>query len=291
MDLIPALRTFATVAEQGSFTQAAQQLELSRATASKQIAFLERYYGARLLRRTTRRLSLTDDGCALQRRAIDILAEIDALDDVFQQRAVEPQGRLRVSAPLYVGEHYLSPAMARLAAEWPGLQLDIDLTDRRIDLIEEGYDLVVRIGELRDSSLISRKLGETGVALVASPAYLQRYGTPAQPADLARHEMLWYRYGQSVFTGTLDLRRQAEPHYRTNSGAVLRDLALAGHGIALLPNFLIGDALDTNQLVSVLPEHTQLRLGIYAIYVGTRRASARLNVAIDALIEAFADFR
>jgi DNA-binding transcriptional LysR family regulator len=287
------IAVFVRVVERGSFTLAADDLRLSRAVVSKYLSRLEERLGARLLNRTTRRLSLTEAGAALfeaSRGAIERIEEAQAAVARFQ---AAPRGRLRVSAPMSFGILHLGPAIADFSREYPGVTLDIRLDDRFVNLVEDGIDVAVRIGLLTDSSLIARKLGITRVVACASPAYLAEHGEPQSPQDLATHDCLIYSYlananvwrflsreGREIpvaVTGTL----------RINNGIVLAEAALAGRGVLVTPSFYVAPMLRERRLQRVLAEYRLPELGIYAVYPQNAHVPPKVRVFIDYLAARF----
>ena len=287
------IAVFVRVVERGSFTLAADDLRLSRAVVSKYLSRLEERLGARLLNRTTRRLSLTEAGAALfeaSRGAIERIEEAEAAVAQFQ---AAPRGRLRVSAPMSFGILHLGPAIADFSREYPGVTLDIRLDDRFVNLVEDGIDVAVRIGLLTDSSLVARKLGLTRAVACASPAYLAEHGEPQSPEDLATHDCLIYSYlananvwrflsreGREIpvaVTGTL----------RINNGIVLAEAALAGRGVLVTPSFYVAPMLRDGRLRRVLAEYRLPELGIYAVYPQKEHVPPKVRAFIDYLAARF----
>ena len=289
MDLLTSMRVFATVAGTGSFTQAADRLDLSRAMVSKHVAALEAHLGSRLLNRTTRRLSLTESGTAYYERCQQILADIEEAEAAAGQLTSVPQGTLKVTMPLAYGLHRLGTLVAEYARLNPSVKLDLSLSDRYADLVEEGFDLAVRIGALPDSSLIARKLGATRSVVCASPGYLEKYGTPAHPADLARHSCLGYTYTGSGTEWRLSHEDEEENipitgAIRANNGDMLRLAALNGAGLILQPLFIVEEDLKAGRLVQVLEQYTSSQYGIYAVYPSRKHLSAKVRTFVDFLV-------
>jgi DNA-binding transcriptional LysR family regulator len=281
------------VVERGSFTLAADDLRLSRAVVSKYLSRLEERLGARLLHRTTRRLSLTEAGAALfeaSRGAIERIEEAEAAVAQFQ---AAPRGRLRVSAPMSFGILHLGPAIADFSREYPGVTLDIRLDDRFVNLVEDGIDVAVRIGVLTDSSLVARKLGVTRAVTCASPAYLGEHGEPQSPEDLATHDCLIYSYLANANVWRFLSRDGREipvavsGTLRINNGIVLAEAALAGRGILVTPSFYVAPMLRDGRLKRVLADYRLPELGIYAVYPQKEHVPPKVRVFIDYLAARF----
>ena len=293
MDKLDGMRLFVKVVELGSFAAAAEALEVSRAMATTHIARLEERLGVRLLNRTTRRLSLTEAGSAYYERCAAVVAEIDTLEHSLQAMAEEPRGVVKITAPVSFGTSHLGPALGDYLDRYPHVRLDVSLSDRTVDLVEEGYDLAVRISRLADSTLVARRIASTHVLACAAPAYLARRGHPSQPRDLGEHDCLGYAYSGSgglwEFAGPdgpAAVRVRTET--RANSGDLLRVLAKHGHGIALLPEFLITEELAAGTLVEILPGYSAGELGIFALYPSRKFLSAKVRTLVDFLAQRFA---
>ncbi len=284
------LEIFAAVVETGSFTAAARRLERSKAAVSRQIHGLEERLGTLLLHRTTRALSLTGAGAALYERTVGPLADLRDAEAAVSSLQSSPRGRLRVSLPVAYGRLVAAPALLALAEENPGLELDLSFSDRFVDLVGEGLDLAVRIGELSDSSLVARRLGDARRMVCAAPAYLARRGVPQRPADLAVHDGLLYAHQTHGpawrFAGGVAV--QVRGRVRSDSGDALRAAALAGLGVAWLPDFYVAADLAAGRLVAVLEEHRAEPLGVWAVYPHRRHLSAKVRLAVDRLAEAAA---
>lgn len=292
MSKIQEMSSFVAVVEAGSFVRAAEATGLSKAAVSRHVGELEQRLGVRLLRRTTRRLSLTDEGQTFFARAKEVLAAIDEVESELTSRSAEPSGSIRVSAPLSFGVLHLAPLWGPFAAANPKVTLDIVLGDRAVDLVDEGYDLAIRITLLPDELLIGRKLASTRMVLCASPTYLQRNGTPAHPSDLVRHTAISYSYWSTGdewhFTGpqgVVSVRTNSRIH--TNNGDTCRRAALAHQGIILQPDFMIGDDLRRADLLELMPEYVSVELGIYAVYPTRKHLPLKLRRLIDFLVEQF----
>ncbi len=292
LDTLVGMAVFARVVDDGGFSAAARRLGLSKSAVSKQVAALEDRLGARLLNRTTRRMSLTEAGTALVERCRRVLAEAEAAQDAIGLLQAAPTGVLRVNAPMTFGTLHLAPAIPDFLERHPGISVDLNLNDRMVDLVEEGFDVAVRIARLADSSLVARKLAPMRRVMVASPLYLARRGVPERLADLAGHDCFSYSYvaagDEWRFTGP-DGEEVVQPtgRLRANNGEVLREAALAGIGIAVLPVFIAGPDLAAGRLVQVLPQYDNRGGAIYAVWPSGRHPSPKLRAFVDFLAERF----
>lgn len=292
---LTAQATFAQVVEAASFSAAARTLGLSKSAVSKQVGRLEARLGVQLLHRTTRRLSLTEAGAVFYEGCQRMLAEAEAAERAVTHLAAAPRGHLRLNAPMSFGVLHLSPHLPDLLRRCPELTLDLALNDRLVDLVEEGYDLAIRIGRLPDSSLIARRLAPSRTVLCAAPAYLEAHGIPDRPRDLKRHACLLYSYqadGEAWrLTGPEGAERVAiAGRFRVNNGDALRQVALGGLGIARLPTFIVGDDLRAGRLQRILPDwEIAAEAAVHAVYPATRNLSPKVRAAIDFLAERFGD--
>lgn len=293
MDRLSEMEAFVRVVDLGGFTEAARKIGLSKSAVSKHVASLEERLGARLLNRTTRRVSPTEIGLAFYDRAIRVLAEAAEADAMVSSMQDAPRGELRVSAPVSFGIRTLSPAVAGFLKEYPDISVHMVLDDRFVELVAEGFDLAIRIGELPDSSLRARKLTDAQLHLVASPEYLDARGAPEGVQALADHNLLHYSNLSSGNYWRLNGSNGSERHVRAvgrltiNNGDALRQAAVDGLGVAFLPDFILGDALETGELVEILPESRRAPLGVYAVYPQGRFPQPKLRAFIDYLVEAF----
>lgn len=290
---VRGLQVFAAIVEEGSVTRAASRLGSAKSHVSSQLARLESDLGTRLLNRTTRRISLTQAGAAFFERVQAILAGIEEAEQEVTQLAAEPRGILRLGAPMSFGTRYLGDAVAGFMERHPSVSVEMTLTDRRVDVIEERLDVVVRIGALDDSSLVARRLCETRMRLVASPAYLAQSGRPRTPAELRGHDFLVYDHGPERtrwrFEGPGgETSIELTGRLRANNGDVLVAAARAGRGIARLPDFLCADAIDRGELESLCEEWAESSLGVWALYPPTRFPSAKVRAFVDDLVGYFA---
>lgn len=291
-DNLAAMAVFARVVENRSFTQAAGALGRSKSAVSKAVSALEDRLGARLLNRTTRRLSLTEAGAAYYERAARILAEAAEADSAVSALQDEPRGTLRVNAPMSFGQRHLAPAIGAFLERYPELRLDITLSDRIVDLIGEGYDVAVRIAALPDSSLIAAKLAPNRRLVCATPGYLARAGTPRHPQDLRRHNCFGYTYQATGNTwrfvgpeGPVAVRVTGT--LSANNGEILKAAVLEGLGLSLIPSFSIAGELKSGELVNVLPDYIDTETSVYAVYPHSRHLSAKVRAFVDFLRHRF----
>jgi DNA-binding transcriptional LysR family regulator len=293
MDRLATMEAFVKVAETKSFSEAARRLRSSKSLVSRQISDLEAHLGVRLLQRTTRSLTLTEEGRAYHDQVTRILGEIDEANAAVSQSTVAPRGRLRVSAPMSFGILHVAPAVGRFLARFPEVELDLSLNDRYVDLIDEGFDLSIRVGRLAESSLVARKLAPFRMILCASPGYLERHGTPKSPEELKQHNCLCY--STNSLTPEWRLQKldgspwtvQIAGHLHANNGDVLRTAALDGVGITYLPSFIVGSDLQNAGLVAILSEYVPTDAAIYAVYPHSRHLSPKVRAFIDFMLEHF----
>jgi DNA-binding transcriptional LysR family regulator len=293
MDLITSMRAFAQVAEQRSFTAAAERLGISRGMATRYVAQLEDHLGARLLHRTTRRVSLTEAGAAYFERCAQLLLDLDEAEAVASSHVAEARGTLRVTCALAFGVRYLAPLLGGYMEANPRVTVELSFNDRTVDLVEEGYDLAIRIGTLASSSLAARRLGGARLLVCASPSYWRRHGMPREPEDLARHQALHYTYSSTSDEWRFaDAAGKARPvrirhRLRADNGEALLRAAVGGIGVVQLPSFLVHDAVARGELVVALEEFCSPALGIHAVYPARRLLAAKVRNFIDYLAAAF----
>ncbi|MBF0161095.1 MAG: LysR family transcriptional regulator [Magnetococcales bacterium] len=286
------METFVRVVDSGSFSEAARKGAVSRAVVSKYLVVLEEYLGVRLLNRTTRRLHLTAEGEIYYQRCKKILEEITETEQSVTHLHAAPRGLLRVSAPMSFGIQHLSPAIADFLLEFPGIEMDLVLNDRYVDLVEEGFDVAVRIGILEDSTLMARRLATAKLVLCASPAYVARCGMPKEPEELTQHACLSYSYTAvpalwRFFRGGEERVVRTKGPLQVNNGDAMRIAVRAGVGVAVFPDFLVVEDLRANTLIPLLPEFDMPPLGIYAVYPPTRHMSAKVRKFVDCLVDRF----
>lgn len=287
MDRWAAMQSFVRVVESGSFVAAANRLELSTSSLSRQINELEQHLGARLLNRTTRRLSLTESGQAFYERAVALLSDLAEAEALVGQSAVAPRGTLRLTCSYNMAEKRIAPAIASFVEQYPDVKFDVVVSDRLIDLIDEGFDLAIRVGQVGSDRLVARRLGTMQLIACAAPAYLQRHGHPKVPQDLSAHNVLTYAYAStprswrfSDDSGQLhDVRVTGSLH--ANSGDTLAAAAIAGLGIACEPDFVVGDAIADGRLARVLPGFDAMRGDIWAVYPSRRHLSLKVRLFVD----------
>jgi DNA-binding transcriptional LysR family regulator len=290
MDIVSGMKIFVAVVDNGSFSSAADRLDMSRAMASKSVAALEAHLGTRLLNRTTRQLSLTEAGVAFYERSVQILADIWEAEQVAGRMATEPRGALKVTMPLAYGLHRLGPVIAAYARRYPQVTLNLSLSDRKVDLVEEGYDVAIRIGKLPESGLIARKLGTVHGVVVGAPDYLERQGRPKVPADLADHLCLGYSLASLGDEWRLQgpggiVSVRSSGSIRADSGDMLRLAAVAGSGLIFQPWFIVEEDVRARRLERVLKDYTSEELGIYAVYPSRRYLSAKVRTFVDFMFE------
>jgi DNA-binding transcriptional LysR family regulator len=295
MDRFAQLQAFVEVVEAGSFSRAADRLGIGKSLVSRRVSELEKNLGAQLLQRTTRSLSLTSHGRAFFERAIRILGDLEEAEQAIADDAGALRGKLRLAAPLSFGLHHLGRAINGFLADHPGIELDLDLNDRQIDLVEEGFDMAIRIGDLPDSTLIARRLGAARFATCASPGYLAEHGEPKTPDELSGHVGLHYSNATLAeawrFGGTDKEPITAIPgiRLRASNGDALAAAAMAGLGIVNLPTFIVADALRAGDLIAILQDYRRAPLGIHALYPPGRLMPRRLRLFSDYLEGRFGD--
>lgn len=292
MDNLSAMAVFIEVVQAHSFSAAAARLGLSKSAVSKRISGLEDRLGARLLNRTTRRLSLTEVGAAYFERCGQILAEIEDAEAAVGRLQFEPRGTLRVNAATSFSLLHLARVIPDFLERYPDIRIDLTLNDRLIDVVEEGYDLALRIAQLPDSSLIARKIASTCMVVCGSPDYFRRHGVPRTPAELSAHNCLiytnvatpddWRFHGAD---GPVSVR--VSGNYRANNGDMLRAALLAGVGVGMSPTFLVGQDIQAGALQVVLPGLVAKTQSIYAVYPHSRHLSAKVRGFVDFLVERF----
>lgn len=294
MDRLQALTSFAKVVEMGSFARAAERLGVSTSAVSRQVAELEAHLDARLLNRTTRRLSLTEAGQSYYERCVQVLADLDEAEAELRSASVAPRGTLRITCGVSFGARYLAPLLAEFAAKHTGIRYDLDLSDRFVDIVDEGYDLAVRIGLAGAQSLVSRRIGTTRIVCCAAPEYLARRGLPAVPADLLTHDCLGYSYVADSDAwrferdGVESVVRVPIRHH-ANNGRMLAALAVAGAGVVYGPDFILAPNIRSGQLVWLFPGLRGPVAPISAVYPSRRHLSAKVRTFVDFLAARSAD--
>jgi DNA-binding transcriptional LysR family regulator len=283
---------FARVAEEQSFTNAAKSLGIPKSTVSRRVSHLEEQLGVRLLQRTTRKLRLTDVGAAYAHRCAAIRADIEEANLAVASAVDVPRGTLRVTAPVEIGRRYLAPLLSEYTERYPEVELEVYLADRLVDLVGDGYDLGIRVGDLQDSSLIARPLGPTQQLLCASPAYLEAHTTPRTPSDLKRHRII-------VFAGQIggsswrligpegEITVPVRPTMLANDFSVVMQLVTHGRGIARTPSWVASEAISRGELTRVLEPYAPPEVGMYAVYPTRRHLSAKVKTFLDLVVERF----
>jgi DNA-binding transcriptional LysR family regulator len=291
LDELLQIQSFVGVMEAGGFRAAARQLGLSASAVSKRVRALEERLGARLLQRTTRRVVPTEGGQAFYERAREILADLREAETALTEHQQEARGTLRVAAPMDFGRRHLAQPLADFASRHPQLVLDVDLSDRFVDVVGEGFDVAIRIGALEDSGLVARRIAPCRRLLVAAPRYLRQRGTPGDPAELPGHDFIGYALETSrtwrLAGETGGRRMPLGERHRANNGEMVRALAVAGLGIALLPTFLTCDALRNGELQAVLPDQLDADIAIHAVYPHRRHLSAKVRLFVEHLVGCF----
>ena len=295
MNKFADIEAFTAVVEAGTFSAAGERLGVAKSVVSRRISQLERRLGSRLLHRTTRRLALTDTGRNFYQRAVQILADLDDAEQSVTEETLELRGSLKLAAPLSFGLTHMSGAIAEVLKEHPAIELNLDLNDRNINLVEEGFDMAVRIGNLEDSTLVSRRLGTAQNITCASQSYLDRHGEPTHPDELHQHVGLQYSnipYKQQwryVNQDGKTIYAQPQIRIRSNNGESLASAAIAGLGITTGPTFIMGKYIKEGSLVSILNEYQRPSVGIHAVYPPGRLVPRRIQVFSDFLAGLYGD--
>lgn len=293
---IDDIAVFVRVAELRNFSAAGRDLRLSAAVVSNRIGNLERRLGVQLLNRTTRRVALTPEGEIYYDHCVRILQEVERAEDAIVAQRAQPRGPLKVTCPTVFGRMHLAPLIPRFTADYPDIQVRLNLADPLHDLIKEGYDLAIRVADLKDSTAIVRKLADNRRFLCAAPAYLDQYGVPKRPEDLLDHACLLLRFpGSQQFRWVLGSQGKKDGPTTINvsgamdsdSGEAVRDWCLAGYGIALLSVYEAGHDIKEGRLKVVLPDHPPPGHGIYALYPHGRYVPPRVRAFIDFLAKAY----
>lgn len=290
---LASLALFAEVARLRSFSEAARQAGIAKSAVSKRIARLEDELGVRLLRRSTRTLSLTDEGVRVYEHCAAIVAAAAAAESSARSASEELRGTIRINAPVTFAHMHLARALAPFLAGHPGIAIDLATDDRYVDVIDSGYDIIIRVGRLRDSGLYAKKLVSDRLVIVASPAYLARAGTPEAPGDLVRHDCLHYTLVPMPlewrFRGAngQPLHVPVRGTLTATDGAVLRAASLAGIGIAVLPSFMVADDLAHGRLVTLLDPFRRAEIGIHAMLAHRTGTPRRIRALLDHLVDHF----
>ncbi|MHC8350935.1 LysR family transcriptional regulator [Pseudomonas sp. RT4P38] len=293
MDRALEMQVFCTVVDKGTFVGAAEPLEMSKAAISRYVSALEERLGARLLHRTTRKLSLTEEGRQFYHQAREVLALMDQAEEAVSSAVPEPSGILRVNAPVSFGVLHLAPLWGAFMSAHPNVELDISLNDRLVDLVDEGFDAAIRIARMENSSLVGRRLAGTRMCLCASPDYLASHPPLRTLADLAEHGVIAYtnfatgnEWPFDGPDGRVSVRTRSS--VRCNNGDTCRSIAIAGGGVALQPSFMVSEDLRSGALVEILPEYRSIELGIYVVYPTRKHLASKVRALISFLTDRFA---
>jgi DNA-binding transcriptional LysR family regulator len=293
MENLTDIAVFVRVVETGSFTKAAEQLALSRAVISKYIGRLEARLGARLFNRTTRRLSLTEAGTTLYEGSHRALSQIEETEQAISRLQAEPRGVLKISAPMSFGILHIAPALPEFLARFPGITLELRLDDRIVDVVEEGFDLAIRISTLAESTLVARKLAPCRFVITAADDYLKRHGVPLTPKDLCTHNCLIYTYSPKPNLWPFTAPKGGESavpvrgNLRVNNGLAAREAALRGLGIVMAPTFYVGELIREGRLRALLTDHKVTETAVYALYPERKYLSPKVRAFIDFLAQRF----
>lgn len=297
MDRLTGMRVFAQVVESGGFAKASVRLGLSTTATSRYVAELETHLQTRLLNRTTRKVSLTESGRAFYERAVQILSDLEEAEQEASRAAVVPRGTIKLTTSVAFGVRHVAGAIAAFLAQHPGVKFDVSLSERIVDLVEEGFDLGIRIGGTGTENIVARSLGETRLVPCASPEYLARRGAPARPEDLEQHNCLTYEYGSSRslwrFRDAAGRERSVRVSgtLHANSGDFIAQAAVRGAGIVLEPAFLVAAEVRAGRLVPLLQEFEPAPLPVYAVYPSRKHLSAKVRLFVDFLVQSFAGTR
>lgn len=285
MDRIDAMRTFVTVVAEGAFARAAERLDMSPQLASKYVSQLEQHLGVRLLNRTTRKVHLTEAGTRYYHRARQLLDDVDDLESQIGDLQEGAQGLLRINAPVSFASGHLAPLMADFQRAHPAVGIDLQLNDRKVDIVEEGVDIALRIGHLKSSSLIARHLAPVRLVMCASPDYLARHGNPTTLEQLRQHRYLRYSYLDAFDNEPAHqhLIQEQSQHSElvSNNGDVLVQAAIAGAGIVMQPTFICGKAIAEGLLQVVMPGFEPEPMGLYAVYAHRQLLASKVRCFID----------
>ncbi|NVZ99446.1 LysR family transcriptional regulator [Pseudomonas gingeri] len=292
MDVLASMKVFVKVVDHGSFSAAAQSIGISSTMVGNHIQGLEKHLGTRLLHRTTRRQSLTEIGQGYYSQCLAILGQIEQAELVAREQRAHPRGRLRVSASATLASDRLMPAIAAYLKTYPEVDIELQFNDRVVDLVEDGFDVVFRYGELPSSGLVARLLSKNRRIACASPAYLKAHGTPRVPADLQQHNCLVFLRAtpqrEWLFRGVSSESVRVHGQLSANNGTALMNAALEGIGIVLLPQTLVEDALKDGRLVHLLPDHETLDRPLHLVYLPDKHMTPKLSSFIEFMVGRFA---
>ncbi len=292
MDLLAGLRTFVRVAESGSFSAVAREMGATQPAVSRQISALEQHLDARLIQRTTRSLTLTEDGRDLLDHARRVLDCVEEAETAVGRRQGAPSGLIRIAAPATFGRLYIAPRMRRLLDRYPELSVELHMSDSVTDMVAAGIDLAIRGGMVQETSLVARRIGSSARAVVASAEYLERNGTPAQPSDLSRHSCIAFLQSATPNEWRFDgpggaVAVEIAGRFRTDSTEAMREAVAAGLGLALAPAWVFGDDLTSGRVRPVLQRYQAEQVSIHAVYPSRRNLAPRTRAVIDFLLDEF----
>lgn len=295
MDRFESMRIFTRIVELGSFTRAAEELGFPKATVTHAIKQLEARLRVRLLHRTTRQVTATLDGDAYYRRCMRLLADLEETENIFSEAAINPAGKLRIDMHGTLGMHFVMPALPQFCERYPNIELEIGMGDRLVDLVRESVDCVLRVGELRDSSMVARRVGTLEQLTCASPAYLEKYGTPTSLAELARHRAVNFLSSQTGKAFSFDFVEDGKPVSCAIKGTVSVNNADAytaccvnGFGLIQVPRYHVEEALRQGRLQEILAEFRPPAMPVAVLYPHHRQLSPRVRVFVDWMAEVFA---
>jgi len=293
MDRFENMRVFIRVVEAGSISGAADRLGMAKSVVSRRLKELEEHLGVELFHRTTRRMNLTDTGRAFYHQSVRILEDVLEAELATSQAHGTLKGSLKIALPSTFGIMHMGPAIGEFLREHPQIEFDLDFNDREVDLMQEGFDLAIRIANLPDSSLIARRLSPIKTVMCASPSYLERMGTPQAPGELIEHQCLVYsllrdyEYWYLIDGNGKEVRIKIHPYLKASTGEFLKDVAIEGLGITLLPSFIAYKEIESGALVPILRDYKPPQFDAYAIYPQTRHLSQRVRAFVDFLVERF----
>jgi len=295
MDRFLALTAFVKVVETGSFARAAQRLNTSVSSVSRHVSELEAHLDARLLNRTTRRLSLTESGRAFHERCVQLLADLEEAEESAGAATIKPRGTLRLTSSITFGARHLAPAIAEFIMRFPAMQFDVELSDRAVDLVDEGFDVALRIGAIGSQNVVGRKIGATCLVCCAAPSYLARHGEPDTPEKLATHACLTYEYSALGKVWPFRDRDGRERNVRVagpvhaNNGRFLEALAVEGTGVVYEPDFIVGPDVLAGKLMPILRDFQPPPASIYVVYPSRRHLSAKVRAFTEFLAARFTE--
>ena len=293
MDRFENMRTFVRVVEAGSISGAADRLGVAKSAVSRRLKELEEHLGVELFHRTTRKMNLTDTGRAFYHQSVRILEDVLEAELSTSQAHGTLKGSLKIALPSTFGLMHMGPAINEFLREHPQIEFDLDFNDREVDLIQEGFDLAIRIANLPDSSLIARRLSPIKTVMCASPSYLEQMGGAKAPSELIEHQCLVYsllrdyEYWYLTDSNGKEIRTKIHPYLKASTGEFLKDAAVEGRGVILVPSFIAYKEIENGKLVQVLKDYTPLQLDAYAIYPQTRHLSQRVRAFVDFLVKRF----